>query len=317
MLADRRLLLTAGLRADRSSANGSPGKYFFYPKLAASYLFERPFGGVEEFKLRGAYGQTGNRAAVRRDVPARYLGHDRRQLRHVHRRRGRATPTFRPERQKEFEAGFDATLANGRAQLTFTFYQRNITRPAAGADRWRRRRGPGDPGLQLGQHAAEPGGRGLAHAVADPDQGRELDLPDDLLRQPEQDRRLTVPTFQTGGFAPLARDLPDRGGRSATQIFGLVGNDASGNAIAGKVGDATPDFQMSFSNDVDFHRFTLGFLFDWKQGGDIINLTEFLYDAGQNSKDFIEPGEAAGCLASARGSPSPTCSPGRTSSCGR
>ena len=37
LLANRRLLLTAGLRADRSSANGSPGKYFFYPKFAASY----------------------------------------------------------------------------------------------------------------------------------------------------------------------------------------------------------------------------------------------------------------------------------------
>ena len=50
---------------------------------------------------------------------------------------------------------------------------------------------------------------------------------------------------------------------------------------------------MSFSNDIDFHRFTLGFLFDWKQGGDIINLTEFLYDAGQNSKDYLEPGGGA------------------------
>ena len=39
---------------------------------------------------------------------------------------------------------------------------------------------------------------------------------------------------------------------------------------------------MSFSSDVDFKRFTLGFLVDWKQGGDNINLTEFLYDAGQN-----------------------------------
>ena len=45
---------------------------------------------------------------------------------------------------------------------------------------------------------------------------------------------------------------------------------------------------MSFSSDLDFHRFTLGLLWDWKQGGDIINLTEFLYDAGQNSKDFTE-----------------------------
>ena len=50
------------------------------------------------------------------------------------------------------------------------------------------------------------------------------------------------------------------------------------------MGDATPDFQMSFSSDVDFKRFTLGFLFDWKQGGDVINLTEFLYDAGAEQR---------------------------------
>jgi hypothetical protein len=51
---------------------------------------------------------------------------------------------------------------------------------------------------------------------------------------------------------------------------------------------------MSFSNDIDFNRFTLGFLFDWKKGGDIINLTEFLYDAGQNSVDWLEaPGGGA------------------------
>ncbi len=56
------------------------------------------------------------------------------------------------------------------------------------------------------------------------------------------------------------------------------------------MGDATPDFQMSFSSDFDFKRFTLGFLLDWKQGGDIINLTEYLYDAGQNSVDYLEPG---------------------------
>ncbi len=62
LLADRRLLLTGGVRADRSSANGDTEKFFLYPKAAASYRFVEPFGGVEEFKLRGAYGQTGNRA---------------------------------------------------------------------------------------------------------------------------------------------------------------------------------------------------------------------------------------------------------------
>src|SRR5262249_19593697 len=63
LLDNRRMLLTLGVRADRSSANGSPDKFFFYPKAAASYLFTRPFSFVDELKIRGAYGQTGNRAA--------------------------------------------------------------------------------------------------------------------------------------------------------------------------------------------------------------------------------------------------------------
>jgi hypothetical protein len=47
---------------------------------------------------------------------------------------------------------------------------------------------------------------------------------------------------------------------------------------------------MSFSSDLDIHRFTVGFLFDWKKGGDVVNLTEFLYDLGQNSPDYEEKG---------------------------
>ncbi len=47
---------------------------------------------------------------------------------------------------------------------------------------------------------------------------------------------------------------------------------------------------MSFSNDLQYRRLSLGFLLDWKQGGDIVNLTEFLYDAGQNSKDYLTAG---------------------------
>ena len=100
-----------------------------------------------------------------------------------------------------------------------------------------------------------------------------------------------MPTFQTGGFGTSLGTFQIEQGSSATQIFGL--GTAPTALRAGKVGDANPDFQMSFSNDIDFHRFTLGFLFDWKQGGDIINLTEFLYDAGQNSKDYVEAGQSA------------------------
>jgi TonB-dependent starch-binding outer membrane protein SusC len=104
---------------------------------------------------------------------------------------------------------------------------------------------------------------------------------------------LNVPTFQTGGFALSLGTFQIEKDSSPTQIFGLVGTDASGNPIAGKVGDANPDFQMSFSNDIDFHQFTLGLLFDWKYGGDIINLSEFLYDITANSQDYLEPNGGA------------------------
>ena len=60
LLMNRRLLLTGGIRADRSSSNGNTDKFFFYPKAAASYRIIKPFGGLDEFKLRGAFGQTGN-----------------------------------------------------------------------------------------------------------------------------------------------------------------------------------------------------------------------------------------------------------------
>jgi hypothetical protein len=103
--------------------------------------------------------------------------------------------------------------------------------------------------------------------------------------------RLTVPSFQTGGFALSLGTYQIEEGSSPTQIFGLVGADpVTGAPVAGKVGDANPDFQISFSNDIDIDRFTLGFLFDWKHGGDIINLTQFLYDAVANTKDFQEAG---------------------------
>src|SRR4029077_4459371 len=42
----------------------------------------------------------------------------------------------------------------------------------------------------------------------------------------------------------------------------------------------------SFSSDVTWKRWSLGFLWDWKNGGDIINLTQLLYDAAQNRADW-------------------------------
>jgi TonB-dependent SusC/RagA subfamily outer membrane receptor len=295
LLANRRLLLTAGVRADRSSSNGNPDKFFFYPKFAGSYLFERPFGGVDELKLRAAYGQTGNRATFGAlfspdtsgtitGVSGTFIGT----------RAG--DPNLKPERQKEIEAGLDATLANGRAQFSLTLYQKNIhdlllertLAPSSGQEN------------QIFSSTSSLRNHGIEAAfTVQPVQTRSVNwiLRTTFFASRSKIDSLTVPTFQTGGFALSLGTFQIEQDSSPTQIFGLVGVDANGNPVAGKVGDANPDFQMSFSSDVDFHQFTLGMLWDYKQGGDIINLTEFLYDAGQNSVDYLAEGGGAARIA--------------------
>jgi TonB-linked SusC/RagA family outer membrane protein len=287
LLADRRLLLTAGLRADRSSANGSPDKFFFYPKFAASYRIVRPFGGVDEIKFRAAYGQTGNRAAFGAlfspDTTGTIGGSSGT---FIGTRAG--DPNLKPERQEEFEGGFDAPLANGRAQLTFTVYQKNIRdlllertlAPSSGQAN------------QIFSSTSTLRNQGIeASFTVQPVQSKNLNwvLRTTFFANRSKITSLTIPAYQTGGFRLSLGTFQIEQDSSPTQIFGLV-PDAGGVPRAGKVGDANPDFQMSFSNDIDFHRFTLGFLFDWKQGGDIINLTELLYDATQNSIDYVTAG---------------------------
>jgi hypothetical protein len=55
------------------------------------------------------------------------------------------------------------------------------------------------------------------------------------------------------------------------------------------IGDATPDFEMSFGNDIRWKEFTLSTLLDWRKGGDMSNMTQTLFDEGLNSWDYDKP----------------------------
>jgi TonB-linked SusC/RagA family outer membrane protein len=279
LLMDRKLLLTAGVRADKSSANGDTGKYFFYPKAAASYRILKPFGGLDEIKLRGAYGQTGNQPLFGTKFSPDTTGTIGGNFGTFPGPRA-GDPNIRPETQAEFETGFDATLAGGRSALSLTLYQRSISN------------------LLLEQTLAPSSGQATRIFSSD-SKLRNRGVEASLAITPVQNSttswiftttfsknvskvtRLTVPTFQTGGFGTSLGAFQIEQDSSATQIIGTEG----------KVGDAAPDFQMSFSNDLQYKRISLGFLWDWKQGGDVVNLTEFLYDAGQNSKDYVTAGQ--------------------------
>ncbi len=63
-------------------------------------------------------------------------------------------------------------------------------------------------------------------------------------------------------------------GTEGTQYEHIISDqDAAGKPIIQKIGDANPKFNLTFANTVNFYGFTFYFLLDWKDGGDIYNLT--------------------------------------------
>ena len=285
---ESRLLLTAGVRADRSSANGDPDHYFFYPKAAASYRFPDLAGWLDDLKLRAAYGETGNQPLYGQkfttlDATQSIAGNGGVVIQGV-----AGSADIKPERQRELEAGFDATLLDGRAQLEATVYEKRIT------DMLLQRTLAGSTGF-LTQifNGGELRNRGLELALS----ATPLDRADlqwttrtTFYTNKATIESLPVPSFITGAFGSTALGVFQvQEGRSATQIVGRNGRDAANAPIEEQLGDATPQWKMGFSNELRFGALSLYGLVDWQHGGDVINLTRLLYDAVGNSPDFALP----------------------------
>ena len=56
---NERLAVTGGINSEASTNDGGVNRYYSYPKASVSYRFPNPFSGVDEIKLRGAYGVSG------------------------------------------------------------------------------------------------------------------------------------------------------------------------------------------------------------------------------------------------------------------
>lgn len=283
-----RLLLTAGITADRSSANSDTEKYFYYPKFSGSLRFPQPFRAFEEIKIRAAYGQTGNQPLFGQKFTPLSA------IENIAGLPGLVVPVLgtvgslnlHPERQREFEAGTDMTFAGGRGALEITGFRKDISdlllqrtlAPSSGF------------GFEVfnGGKLRTTGAEVAVNLV--PIQSAEAQW---VFRTSYASTRskitaLPVPTFRGLGFGTALGSFQFEEGASATQI---VGNDTlpDGSTLVRKIGDSNPDFTMSFSNDLRFKRLRLYGLLDWQHGSDIINLTKFLYDLGSNTADYADP----------------------------
>jgi len=282
-----RLLLTAGVNADRSSVNSNPDKMFVYPKVAGSYRLEVPYSVLDAVKFRLAYGESGNQPLYGQKFTPLTATQNLNGLPGLVVNGLVGSNNLAPERQHEIEGGFDITMLRDRGTLEFSLFQKDISdlllqrtlAPSSGFTTEIFNGGKlRTKGIELALQAVP---------ITSPD--LQWVFRSTFFQNRSTITELPVPTFRTGGFGTSLGAFEIAQGKSTTQI---VGNDSiAGDAsvVVRKVGDANPDFVMSFGNDLTWKRFHAYGLLDWQKGGDIINLTKFLYDLGQNTADYADP----------------------------
>ncbi|PTX44717.1 TonB-linked SusC/RagA family outer membrane protein [Christiangramia gaetbulicola] len=294
---DDKIIGTVGIRGDKSTNNGDANEMYYYPKAnLAVNLHEFDFWNLDflnVFKPRIAYGEAGrfpnfnDRFSL---MDAQFIdgssGLSPANL--------RGNSNIGPERQKELEYGLDFALFDKRLDFSVSFYDKTIE--------------------DLLIQSQFPTSSGFTTEVVNggelQNKGVELGLNAIVMEKDEfswnasfkwwknksEVTSLDVPSFTNGGFAAGLGTFLIQEGKSATQIVGTYDADAfTAEEIAERdpegdgffvYGNAEPDFQMSWYNEIKFGNFDFTFLWHWKKGGDNINLTTLLYDLAGTTWDY-------------------------------
>ncbi|MFW6192847.1 MAG: SusC/RagA family TonB-linked outer membrane protein [Gemmatimonadota bacterium] len=282
---DERLLVTGALRAEQTSVAADTEKLFLYPKASASFRFPDLGGALDEVKLRAAFGQTGNRPNFGQKFTSLATTQKTAGLPGLVIQGNFALgQDLEPERQTEVEGGVDLTAWDGRARLETTGYVQFIdeliqVQQLAGSTGFNTRTFNGGEirnwGFEalLGVTPVETGDfRWTSRMTFDLNRSEVTDLP--------------IPSFTAAGFGADLGQFQIEEGESPTQIVGL-----NTEGELEQLGDSRPDFNATVSQEIRWNDFRLFGQGEWRQGQDVINLTELLYDASQNSPDFVPPGD--------------------------
>lgn len=296
LFLDEALSVAAGVRADRSSANGDQEKYYAFPKFSAAYRFEKPFWATQytdEIKLRASWGQSGNRPRYGdRDVTFLNPGIiDGRGALVANGTLG--NPNIKPETMTETDLGFDASFFGQRMTLELTRYQRIIsdlllTFPLPPSS------GLGNQIVNGGQLSVKGWEFGIGGV---PYQNGEFTWTSRINYQSNKQYvdNLTVdgqdiPAFPApGSFGATYGRNRIQAGIQSTLIWANAPLGVNGAVRDTIVANSNPYHQTSFVNDFQYGRWTVSTLVDWRNGGYVSNMTNNLWDEGGNSRDFDEP----------------------------
>ncbi|MTI32242.1 SusC/RagA family TonB-linked outer membrane protein [Xanthovirga aplysinae] len=293
-----KLILTAGIRLDKSSLNGDPNKLYAFPKIsAATNLHNFDFWSVDpisQLKVRLAYGEAGG-------VPSPHPVNLQQPSFTIFNGTGisgqagsiiglvRGNKDIQPERSKEIEAGLDIGFFDNKINLEATYYNKTVE------DLILRANVPYSSGFTsrtVNGGALNNKGIEIALSTTPVDiSNLKWESRTSFWKNRSKMTRLDVPSFTTGGFSSALGIFRIEEGKSVTQIVGYVGDEEV------VIGNAEPDFQMSSFNTLTFFKnieFTM--LWHWKQGGDNINLTKLLSDFGGTTFDYDEDDDNNGII---------------------
>ena len=285
-LLDERLLLQGGLRAERTSNNGDIDKYFIFPKVSGSYRLVGLLGAGSEIKPRVAYGETGNLPTFGQKFTL--LGTPQLTgLTGFTVAGASGSPTVEPERVKELEVGIDGLAMNGRLTWELTGFNRNTTNLLL-----QRVPAPSTGFTSQVFNGGKIANRGFEAVLG----FTPIQRNSTLWVSRATFTQYTSEVKDLAGLPPFRPPLSGFGGLGVTFIqvgqplTQIIGRDfdANGNRTATdvKLGDSAPDYRMGFVNELTYKAVHFNVVLDYQNGGDIINLTQFLYDDGANAADY-------------------------------
>jgi TonB-dependent starch-binding outer membrane protein SusC len=280
---------TVGLRGDKSSRNGDANKLYYYPKASLAFnIHQLPSWSVDkitQLKLRLAYGKSGNFApfgAIYTPlVPAVFNGTTGSIIGLV-----RGNEGLGPETQTELETGIDVGILRNRVNFVFTYYRKkvedlllpvNVPTSSGFSSAWLNAAAIQNKGIEL-----------EVNAVPIMNKNFKWTSQINFWKNTAEVTRLDVPAFNTGAFGATLGTYRIEKGKSPTQIVGIAGPGDKVDPVSGLgiFGDAEPDFQMSFSENLTYKNWEFSVLMHWKEGGKNINLSTLLSDIFGTSPDY-------------------------------
>jgi len=282
-------IITAGLRGDKSSRNGDADKLYYYPKVSGAFnihqLSSWNSDKISQLKLRAAYGQSGNFApfgAIYTPLVPVVFNSSTGSLIGL----TQGNESLGPEKQSELETGVDVGILHNRVTLEFTYYTKkvedlllNVQIPTSSgfSFAWKNVATIQNKGIEIGLNAIPINSNGWRWSSGI-----------NFWKNKAEVTRLDVPAFNTGAFGATLGTYRVQKGKSPTQIVGIAGpgDKVDAESGLGVFGDAEPDFQISFTENVTYKQWEFSVLMHWKKGGRNVNLSTLLSDIFGTSPDY-------------------------------